>query len=503
MSTELQKAYQKEESPVIRFGGIMLDGKLVPSSEVNLVLKQFNRHGLVSGATGSGKTKSLQVLAEQLSLIGVPCVLMDMKGDLSGIAMPGNASSILKDRAKLLNIDLMMREFPVELLSLSQAIKGVPIRATVQDFGPLLFSRMLELNDTQSGVVTILFEFAKDKSWALVDLDDFKALLKFSQSDNGVSEIEKQYGRISGATVSTIMRKIIEIESQEGQFFFGEPAFEVQDLMQVNDKGMGVISILRLMDMQDKPFLFSTFMVKLLNDIYKQLPECGDLDKPKLVLFIDEAHLIFKNANKALLNLLDTIVKLIRSKGVGLIFCTQTPKDVPENILSQLGFKIQHSLRAFTANDRKAIELVAKNFPPSDFYQTDKLITALGIGEALLTAIDERGIPTPLVHCMIRPPESRMGILAQDEENTLLEHSSLSAKYQNRLEQESASEILKKDAELTNHTSEQEISPVKNKSDDETFINKISKNVLVRQITRDLFKKLTNFIIAMLKKKNI
>lgn len=498
MGTELQNAYQKGQFPVINFGGIVLDGKLVRASEVNLVLKQLNRHGLVSGATGSGKTKTLQVLAEQLSVLGVPSLLMDMKGDLSGIAMPGIVNSNLETRAKLLGLDLNIQGFPVDLLSLSQTIKGIPIRATVADFGALLFSRMLELNDTQAGVITILFEFSKDKQWPLIDLDDIKALLKFSQTEQGINEIEKDYGRISSPTVSTILRKIIEIESQEGAFFFGEPSFEIRDLLRFSEKGMGIISVLRLMDMQDKPFLFSTFMVKLLNDIYKQLPECGDLEKPKLVLFIDEAHLIFKNASKPLLNLLDTIVKLIRSKGVGLIFCTQTPKDIPENILSQLGLKVQHALRAFTANDRKAIELVAKNFPLSTHYKTAELITALGIGEALLTAIDEKGIPTPLVHCMIRSPESRMGILEASEEDNILQHSPLYAKYQYRLERDSASELVPKNS---GNIETKPIDSNKTQNSEETLITKMSKNVLVRQIARDFFKKLTNLIIAMLKKK--
>lgn len=499
MYEQLIKAYAHDQLPVIQFGEVVVNDKLLPKAPVNLLLKQFNRHGLVAGATGSGKTKSLQVLAEQLSNAGVPCLLMDIKGDISGLAMPGKLDENLVERAKSMGLEFSPQGFPVELLTLGEAIKGIPMRATILDFGPLLFSRMLELNETQAGVVTILFEYAKDKNLLLIDLDDFKELLKFSQTDAGILEIEKKYGRISSASVGTIMRRLIELEAQGAQYFFGEPAYDVKDLMRFDSENRGVISILRLMDMQDKPFLFSTFMLKMLSDIYRQLPEAGDLDKPKLVLFIDEAHLIFNNANKPLLNLLDTIVKLIRSKGVGLIFCTQTPKDVPENILSQLGLKIQHSLRAFTANDRKAIELTAKNFPSSEYYKTDELLTALGIGQALLTAIDEKGVPTPLVQCMVRPPVSRMGILDAVEEDMVLSRSPLYPKYQVRLERDSAKEFFERQA-VASDSQALEKAPVKTKLE-ASVLDKLSKNTLFRQMMRDLFKKLTNMFLAMLKKK--
>ena len=492
MYEELIDAY-RVELPAISLGGIMVNGNLVPGSHVNLLLKQLNRQGLVAGATGSGKTKSLHVLAEKLSVAGVPSLLLDVKGDLSGLAMSGTPNKGLEERCQSLNTPFEPQGFPVELLSISEHIKGVPVRATVGDFGPLLFSRMLELNDTQSGVLTILFEYAKAKAFNIVTLDDFKALLQFSQTEEGIHAIEKKYGHISSTTVGTIMRKLIELESQEGRYFFGEPAYQVNDLMRFDSSGRGIISILRVMDMQDKPFLFSTFMVKLLSDIYRQLPEAGDLDKPKLMLFIDEAHLIFNNANKALLNLLDTIVKLIRSKGVGIIFCTQTPKDVPENILSQLGLKIQHSLRAFTANDRKAIALTAKNFPPSTFYNTEELLTSLGIGEALLTAIDGKGVPTPLVQCLVCPPQSRMGVLNAEEEALMLSQSPLYPKYQNRLEHPLAKELIE---------TQNVINTVKeNAAIELSMIDKLSKNTLFRQIVRDVFKKLMQILLSMLKKK--
>jgi DNA helicase HerA-like ATPase len=493
MYKDLIDAYQKKDLPVIQLGEIIVDQNPIENASVNLILKQFNRHGLVAGATGSGKTKTLQVLAEQLSLAGVPSLVLDMKGDISGLATSGVLTDKIQERSKILGLEYKPQNFPVELLSLSPNIKGVPVRATIKDFGPLLFSRLLELNDTQSGVVTILFEYANDNQLLLIDLNDFKSLLKFSQADIGQQQIEKQYGKVSGASISTIMRKIIELESQGGEHFFGEPALDVRDLLRINqDKGL--ISILRVMDMQDKPYLFSTFMVKLLSDLYRLLPECGDLDKPKLVLFIDEAHLIFNNANKNLLNLMDTIVKLIRSKGVGLVFCTQTPKDIPENILSQLGFKIQHVLRAFTAKDRQAMSLTAKNFPISEHYKTEELLTALGIGEALLTAIDERGAPTPLVQCMIRTPESRMGVLTDEEEASVLSQSALNLKYHDRLERESAMEILNQKV-----VADEKIKNVE--PEGPSAIEVIAKNPIVKQVTRDVVRKLTQLVFSYIKGK--
>lgn len=498
MNNRLKKAYAVGSIPVIDLGGILLNGQLLPEASVNLVIKQFNRHGLVAGATGSGKTKTLQVLCEQLSLAGVPCLIMDIKGDISGLGMPGVSNPAIKERCQSLQLDFTPHAFPVELLSISQTIPGVPLRATVLDFGALLFSRMLELNEAQAGVVTLLFEYAKDHQLELIDLDDFKALLKFSQTDIGKEEIEKQYGLLSPASVGTVLRKIIEISSQGGDLFFGEPAFEVQDLIRTHQE-QGVISILRMMDMQDKPYLFSTFMIKLLSDIYRQLPELGDPEKPVLMLFIDEAHLIFNHASKALLNLMDTIVKLIRSKGVGIIFCTQTPNDIPENILSQLGLKVQHALRAFTAKDRQAIKLMAKNFPPTADYQIEDLLTTLGTGEALITAIDEKGSPTPLVQCLIRVPESRMGTLTNQEANQILQQSLLYSKYSKRIETHSAADSLSsKDTTTTSK-------PAKTAQSKATYtptniVEKLSKNTLVRQVTRDVFRKLMQFILSMLKR---
>jgi DNA helicase HerA-like ATPase len=485
MYDDLRLPYQ-EAVPCIELGGIILKNKLLPKSMVNLVLRSFNRHGLIAGATGSGKTKTMQVLAEQLSLAGVPSLVMDIKGDISGLSMPGEATKNLIDRGKSLDIPFTTRSFPVEMLTLNPQLSGVPLRATVSGFGALLFSRMLDLNDTQTGVTTILFEFSKDNQIPLITLEDFKTLLQYLQSPTGNAKIQAQYGSVSGASIGTIMRKIIELEAQDGDELFAEPAFNIMDLLRTNTKGEGIISILRLMDMQDKPKLFSTFMLKLLTDVYRQLPEVGDTDKPKLVLFIDEAHLIFNNASKALLNLLETIIKLIRSKGVGLIFCTQLPNDVPEKILSQLGLKIQHALRAFTAKDRKAMKLIAQNFPDSKYYKTEELLTSLGIGEALVSALDSTGKPTPLVECLIRAPESRMGVISDSEILAVVQGSSLYASYQYSKPTPSAAEVL----QVGNP-------PSKAKGSGSSMITILSKNTLVRQVIRQFLRQLTNQLFKL------
>jgi len=498
MYDDLRAPYQDSSLLSLDLGGILVNNHLIPDGPVNLVLKSFNRHGLIAGSTGSGKTKTIQVLSEQLSLAGVPCLVMDIKGDISGLAMPGKETDDLKARNQSLNLTYTPRGFPVEFLTLSEENPGVPIRSTVKDFGPLLFSRMLDINETQEGVVTVLFEYAKEKKLPLIDLADLKSLLQEVQTDRGSKEIEAQFGSVASSSVGTIMRKIIELESQGGQEFFGEPAFDVLDFARVNAQGMGIISILRLLDMQDKPKLFSTFMLKMLSDVYRKMPELGDTDKPKLVLFIDEAHLIFNNASKALLALLDTVVKLIRSKGVGIIFCTQSPNDIPENVLSQLGLKVQHALRAFTAKDRKAMKLVAQNFPPSAYYQTEELLTALGIGEALVSSLDSKGQPTPLVQCMNRAPESRMGILTEQELQHIVAISTLYPHYSQKVDSKSAKEILAEKKMAKESVEGPGSKPGKESSADPSMLDTLSKNTLVRQIVRQLFRALPALIMDIL-----
>jgi DNA helicase HerA-like ATPase len=444
-STHINEGYACK-GEYIALGCAILDGEVIADAQVKVPLKTMNRHGLIAGATGTGKTKTLQVISEQLSEKGVPVLLMDVKGDLSGIAMPGEEKPFITERHTKLGLPFSVKGFPVELMSLSQQ-DGVRMRATVSEFGPVLLSRILDLNDTQEGVVSVIFKYCDDNQLALLDLKDLKKVVQFV-TEEGKAEIEKDYGKISTATTGIIMRKIVELEQQGADLFFGELSFDIRDLLRHDRNGNGYISILRLTDIQDRPKLFSTFMLSLLAEVYSQMPEKGDADKPELVIFIDEAHLIFDQASKALLDQIENIVKLIRSKGVGIFFVTQNPMDVPNGVLAQLGLKVQHALRAFTAIDRKAIKLSAENYPLSDYYKTDETITSLGIGEALVTALNEKGIPTPLAATMLRAPMSRMDILSPNEIASLNMASDLVRKYSQTIDRESAYEILNRKVEI-------------------------------------------------------
>ena len=423
-----------------KVGCAMLDGEVVTGADIFLPLKTLNRHGLIAGATGTGKTKTLQVIAEGLSDASVPVLLMDIKGDLSGIAAAGTPNAKIDERYQKIGGSWTPSAYPTELLSLSKE-KGARLRATVSEFGPILLSKILELNDTQEGLVSMIFKYCDDTKLPLLDLKDFKKVLQYV-SDEGKAELEKEYGKISTTSAGTILRKVIGLEQQGADIFFGETSFQVEDLMRISDDGRGMISIVRVADIQDRPKLFSTFMLSLLAELYATLPEEGDLDKPKLVLFIDEAHLIFQEASTALLQQIETIIKLIRSKGVGIFFCTQNPMDVPPSVLGQLGLKVQHALRAFTANDRKTIKQTAENYPLSDFYKTEDLLTQIGIGEALITCLNEKGVPTPLAATMLVSPQSRMDILTAPEIDTLVNASKMVKKYNPEVDSESAYEIL-------------------------------------------------------------
>ena len=440
----------KGESIIL--GAAMYDGECNPNAQIKVPLKTFNRHGLIAGATGSGKTKTLQKIAEALSEKGVPTLMMDIKGDLSGIAAAGIANDKISQRHVKIGLPWKPLAYPTELLSISNE-PGAKLRATVIEFGPVLFSKILELNDTQSGIVSLVFKYADDNGLPLLDLKDFKKTLQFLTNEGKV-EIEKEYGRISTASTSTIIRKIIEIEQQGAERFFGEKSFEVEDLLRIDDRGMGFMNIMRLADIQTNPKLFSTFMLSLLGEIYAKFPEEGDLDQPKLVLFIDEAHLIFNEASKTLLNQIESIIKLIRSKGVGIFFVTQTPVDIPAAILGQLGMKVQHAFRAFTANDRKDLKLISQNYPESEYYDIEKLLTELGIGEALVTVLNEKGSPTPIAHTILCAPQSRMDVLSKEEINNLLSQSALVKKYNQEIDRESAFEILNAKLNSANHAKE-------------------------------------------------
>lgn len=436
----MSEAYKVSGTSII-LGAPKFQDEVVQGVQIKAPLRTFNRHGLIAGATGTGKTKTLQNLAEQLSINGVPSLLMDIKGDLSGISQAGTANPKIAERHAAIGVEWKPEAMPVEFLSISKE-KGVRMRATISEFGPVLLSKILELNDVQSGVVSMIFKYCDDRHLPLLDIKDFRKVCQHLQTDEGKKQIEDDYGLASSTSIGAIMRNILEIEQQGADLFFGEPSFEIEDLMRQDSRGYGYCNVLRLSDLQAKPDLFSTFMLCLLAEIYEKLPERGDQDKPVLCIFIDEAHLIFNEASKALLNQITTIVKLIRSKGVGLYFITQDPTDVPEDVLGQLGMKVQHALRAFTEKDRKAIKTIAENFPPSDFYTTADLLTNLGIGEALVTVLNEKGIPTPLVHTYLTAPKSRMDVVSPQELDAVVNASELLGKYNVEIDRESAYEML-------------------------------------------------------------
>ncbi|MBT8235993.1 MAG: DUF853 domain-containing protein [Bacteroidia bacterium] len=444
----------KTKGDFITMGAAMLEGETVTGAHVKVPLKTLNRHGLIAGATGTGKTKTLQIIAENLSEKGIPVLLMDLKGDLSGIAEPSPGHPKIDERHEKIGIPFTPKDFPVEILSLSEQ-EGVNLRATVSEFGPVLLSRILDLSTVQEGIVAVVFKYCDDNKLPLLDLKDFKKVLQYATGE-GKKEFSKDYGRISTSSTGTILRKVIELEQQGADLFFGEKSFDVDDLTRIDEDGRGIINIIRLTDIQDRPKLFSTFMLSLLAEIYDSFPEQGDSDRPELIFFIDEAHLIFKEASKALLGQIESIVKLIRSKGVGLYFVTQNPTDVPSAVLSQLGLKVQHALRAFTAKDRKAIKLTAENYPLSDYYDTKQVLTSLGIGEALITVLDEKGRPTPLAATMLRAPMSRMDILSDSELKEVIGASKLVAKYNKEIDRESAYEILSEKIENAEKLAEKE-----------------------------------------------
>lgn len=487
------------KGPHFKLGCAMLDGEVVTGADVFLPLKTLNRHGLIAGATGTGKTKTLQLIAEGLSDASIPVLMMDIKGDLSGIAAPGTDNPKIQERYQQIGGTWTPAGYPVELLSLSDE-KGVRLRATVSEFGPVLISKILELNDTQGGLVAMIFKYCDDHKLPLLDLKDFKKLLQYISAE-GKAELEKDYGKISTTSAGTILRKVVELEQQGATLFFGEKSFEVDDLMRVSDDGRGMISILRVSDIQDRPKLFSTFMLSLLAELYATLPEEGDMDQPKLVMFIDEAHLIFQEASDALLKQIDTIIKLIRSKGVGIFFCTQNPMDVPASVLGQLGLKVQHALRAFTANDRKAIKQTAENYPLSDFYKTEDLLTQIGIGEALVTCLNEKGVPTPLAATMLVTPHSRMDVLTPAEIDQLIAGSKLIKKYNETIDSESAYEILNaKLEEAAEKSAQQPAAPAKGgrQKEEKGMLETVLDSSVARQVGRTAASMITRTLLGAL-----
>ncbi|HJG81381.1 MAG TPA: DUF853 domain-containing protein [Brevibacterium senegalense] len=411
-----------------------------PTAPIRLPLGMMNRHGLIAGATGTGKTVTLQVLAEQLSRAGVPVFASDIKGDLSGLSAAGQDNPKLAERTHAIGQDWSGRGCPVEFASLGGIGAGVPLRATVTDFGPLLLSKVLELNDTQESVLSLIFHFADQAGLALLDLSDLRAVLNHLDSPEGKEDF-RSLGGASAATLGVILRQVAQLEAAGGEDFFGEPAFDTADLLRTTDDGQGVITLLGLSQLQDRPALFSTFLMWLLADLFQDLPEVGDPDKPSLVFFFDEAHLLFADASKAFLDSVTRTVRLIRSKGVGIFFVTQTPKDVPEDVLAQLGSRVQHQLRAHTPNDQKALRATVQTFPTSA-YDLEEVLTTLRTGEAVVTVMDPDGAPTPVAATRMRAPESQIGPVPAADLDAAVAASPLTPKYGERIDRESAREIL-------------------------------------------------------------
>lgn len=407
---------------------------------VEAPLRMANRHGLIAGATGTGKTVTLQALAEHFSAAGVPSFLADVKGDLAGLAAPGGDNPKIAARAKELGLnDFAPRAYPVVFWDLYGA-GGHPIRTTVSDIGPLLLSNLLELNETQSGVLHAAFKLADDQGLPLLDLKDLKTLLGW-MGDNAKS-LQKDYGNSTAASIAAIVRALLVLEGQGAERFFGEPALALGDIMQTDFSGNGVISVLDASQLMARPRLYATFLLWLLAELFERLPEVGDPDKPKLVFFFDEAHLLFDSAPPALLEKIEQVVRLIRSKGVGVYFITQNPLDVPESILGQLGLRVQHALRAFTPKDQKAVRTAAQTFRPNPALDTERAITELGVGEALVSVLDDKGSPTPVEHVRMAPPASRVGPLTAAERAERIACSPLKGRYDTAVDRESAHEML-------------------------------------------------------------
>ncbi|MFE9604057.1 helicase HerA-like domain-containing protein [Streptomyces hokutonensis] len=426
--------------PALDLGALLWDGAPLPDAQIRIPLPMLNRHGLVAGATGTGKTKTLQLIAEQLSAQGVPVFLADVKGDVSGISAPGAANDKVAGRAAEVKQEWTATGFPAEFYALGGIGHGIPVRATITGFGPVLLSKVLQLNQTQEQSLGLIFHYADTKGLELIDLKDLRAVVTFLTSDEGKVEL-KNIGGLSTATAGVILRSLTAFEAQGMADFFGEPEFDTSELLRTASDGRGMVSVLELPAVQDKPQLFSTFLMWLLADLFHDLPEVGDADKPKLVFFFDEAHLLFNDASKAFLDSITQTVRLIRSKGVGVFFVTQTPKDVPGDVLAQLGNRVQHALRAFTPDDQKALKATVKTFPNSA-YDLEEILTGLGTGEAVVTVLSENGAPTPVAVTRLRAPESLMGPIDATTLDQAVKASSLYGRYAQAVDRESAYEKL-------------------------------------------------------------
>ncbi len=438
--TEMAAGYTLKEPGVI-IGSPLLGGELLPDVRVQVALSMLNRHGMIAGATGTGKTRTLQLLAGQLSDAGIPVFVSDIKGDVTGVAAPGNAADPkIVDRAASLNWTFQPRAHPVEFLSLSGKL-GAQVRATTHSFGPLLLGKVLGLNDTQTSILSLVFKYCDDNQLPLLDLADLRTTLNWLASDDAKGALAA-YGGMSPASLGVILRSIVTLEQQGADVFFGEPEFDVADLMRMTPDGKGIVSVLELSDVMDKPAMFSTFMLWMLAQLYDTLPEAGDLPKPKLCFFFDEAHLLFDDASKALLAEIEQTARLIRSKGVGVFFVTQTPTDVPPSVLAQLGNRVEHAIRAFTPQDADNLKKTARTFPITKFYDVEETLTSLGIGEAFVTVLSPRGVPTPLAATRLIPPDSMMAGLDPATFQGMVAASPLQAKYGTSIDRQSAHEMI-------------------------------------------------------------
>ncbi|KRE95387.1 ATPase [Nocardioides sp. Soil774] len=435
------------EGPALELGGLMLDAERLSDVHIKIPLGMLNRHGLVAGATGTGKTKTLQLLAEQLSANGVPVFAADIKGDLSGLSAPGEPSDKLTARTASVGQQWTATGFPTEFYAIGGQGTGVPVRVTMSAFGPTLLAKVLGLNETQESSLGLVFYYCDSHGLPLLDLADLRAVLQYLTGDAAGKAELKGIGGLSPQTAGVILRELITFEAQGADVFFGEPEFETQDFLRTTDDGRGVISLLELPNLQDRPALFSTFLMWLLADLFHDLPEEGDLDKPKLVFFFDEAHLLFHDASDAFLDQIAQTVRLIRSKGVGVFFVTQSPTDVPDDVLAQLGSRVQHQLRAHTPNDAKALRATVNTYPDSAYDDLGEVITSLGIGEAIVTVMNERGAPTPVAWTRLRAPESLMDAADPAAMVAAVKASPLSAKYAEAIDRESARELLAKKLE--------------------------------------------------------
>ncbi|NNH73632.1 DUF853 family protein [Nocardia uniformis] len=472
----------------LELGTVIVGDQVDPTARVRIPMKTINRHGLIAGATGTGKTKTVQGIAEQLSAAGVPVVVADVKGDLSGLSRQGQSNDKILGRAQETGApDWAPTAFPVEFVSLGTDGIGVPIRATITSFGPILLSKALGLNETQESTLGLIFHWADGAGLPLLDLKDLRAVIQFLTSAEGKEDL-KGIGGVSAQTAGVILRALVNLEADGGNTFFGEPELDPRDLARV-EGGRGVITLFELGAQAARPQMFSTFLMWVLADLFQSLPEVGDLDKPKLVFIFDEAHLLFNGASKAFLSQVEQTVKLIRSKGVGVFFCTQLPTDIPNAVLSQLGARIQHALRAFTPEDQAALSKTVRTYPKTATYDLEKALTSLGIGEAVVTVLSEKGAPTPVAWTRIQPPRSLMDTIGEDAIRSAAQSSSLYGKYGPSVDRESAYEIMAEKLAAAAQAAEAEAPASKSRSRkaepvDESMAEKIVNNTAFKSFLR-------------------